>query len=284
MTLHHADDLPSIDPRAMEAHAHSVLDAAYTGAVRHFDTARSYGMAEAFLKSWLALRGHRDVTISSKWGYRYTAEWRTDAKVHEVKDHSLQHLDAQWRESTALLGERLHVYQVHSATLESGVLRDTAVLERLAQLQERGVAMGLSVTGPRQADVIDAAMELGVFTWVQATWNVLETSAGPALARAKARGAHTISKEGMANGLLSSRGALADWQALAERHAVTPDALALSVALQQPFLDVVLSGAATVPQLRSNLRAREVKRVSGWERFALPPERYWAERSKLEWT
>lgn len=284
MTLHHADDLPSTDPRVMETHAHTVLDAAYAGGVRHFDAARSYGMAEAFLKSWLELRGLRDVTVSSKWGYRYTAEWRTDAKVHEVKDHSLQHLNSQWRESTELLGERLHVYQVHSATLESGVLSDAAVLERLVQLQEGGMAIGLSVTGPRQADVIDAAMELRVFTWVQATWNVLETSAGPALARAKARGAQTISKEGMANGLLSPRGELRDWEQLAERHGVTPDVLALGVALQQPFLDVVLSGAATVPQLASNLRARDVGAVSGWETFAVPPDRYWAERSKLAWT
>lgn len=284
MTLQHAVDLPSIDPHAMELHAHSVLDAAYAGGVRHFDAARSYGRAEDFLASWLTARPHADVVISSKWGYRYTAGWRADADVHEVKDHSLAHLDAQWAESFARLGGRLRVYQVHSATLESGVLKDGAVLERLSRLREAGVAVGVSVTGARQGDVIDAAMDTGVFTWVQATWNVLEPSAGPALARAKARGAHTIAKEGMANGLLSARGDIAGWKELAHRHAVTPDALALGIALRQPFLDVVLSGAATVAHLQSNLRARDVGDVSGWETFATPPERYWAERAKLKWT
>lgn len=265
----------------MELHAHEVFDAAYAGGVRHFDAARSYGKSENFLASWLDARGHRDVFISSKWGYRYTAGWRTDAEVHEVKDHSLSHLESQWAESRALLGARLHVYQVHSATLESGVLKDRAVLDTLSSL---GVPVGLSVTGPRQGDVIDAAMETGVFTWVQATWNVLETSAGPALARAKARGAHTIAKEGMANGLLSSRGDVVGWKEFAHQQATTPDALALGIALQQPFLDVVLSGAATVAQLESNLRARNVGAVDGWEAFSVPPERYWAERSKLRWT
>lgn len=281
MTLQHSGDLPSTEPRAMELHAHEVFDAAYAGGVRHFDAARSYGKSENFLASWLDARGHRDVFISSKWGYRYTAGWRTDAEVHEVKDHSLSHLESQWAESRALLGARLHVYQVHSATLESGVLKDRAVLDTLSSL---GVPVGLSVTGPRQGDVIDAAMETGVFTWVQATWNVLETSAGPALARAKARGAHTIAKEGMANGLLSSRGDVVGWKEFAHEQATTPDALALGIALQQPFLDVVLSGAATVAQLESNLRARNVGAVDGWEAFSVPPERYWAERSKLRWT
>lgn len=284
MTLQHGSDLPSTDVAAMEAHAHAMLDAAYAAGVRHVDTARSYGRGEAFLASWLEARGHRDVTVSSKWGYRYTAGWKTDAEVHEVKDHSLAHLNSQWAESRALLGDRLHVYQVHSATLESGVLTDRAVLDRLTALSREGVAVGLSVTGPRQADVIDAAMETGVFTWVQATWNVLETSAGAALARAKARGAHTIAKEGMANGLLSARGDLVEWKALAQRHGVSPDALALGVALQQRFLDVVLSGATTQAQLTSNLRARDVGPVTGWEAFAVPPARYWSERSSLKWT
>lgn len=290
MTLHHRDDFTALDPSSMQAQAHAVLDAAYQGGVRHLDVARSYGRAEAFVHAWLQARGHPDVTVSSKWGYRYTANWQAHVAVHEVKDHSLSHLESQWAESKAVLGDALNVYQVHSATLESGVLRDVAVLDRLAALRDGGLSMGLSVTGPRQGEVIDAAIiiERGgrrLFDWVQATWNVLETSAGPALVRAKARGLRTIAKEGLANGRLSSRGQLAPWLALADSVGVAPDALALGVALQQPFLDVVLSGAATVEQMRSNLNAGRVSALQvDLKSFVVPADRYWSDRSRLAWT
>src|SRR5688572_2036479 len=92
INIGHAADLGAERDRdAMERAAHVVLDAAYEGGVRYFDAARSYGMAEAFLASWLNRRGIAagDVVIGSKWGYTYTANWRVDAATHEVKDHSV---------------------------------------------------------------------------------------------------------------------------------------------------------------------------------------------------
>ena len=62
--------------------------------------------------------------VSSKWGYTYTADWAVDATVHEIKDHSAAALARQWPETDALLGPWLRLYQVHSATIESGVLDD----------------------------------------------------------------------------------------------------------------------------------------------------------------
>ena len=288
MTLQHQHDFASVEPEAMQAQAHQVLDAAYSGGIRHFDVARSYGRAESFVRSWLTSRGREDVVVSSKWGYRYTADWQPNAEVHEVKDHSLSHLEKQWAESKAILGDALRIYQVHSATLESGVLSDAAVLDRLARLRDEGVAVGLSVTGPRQPEIIDTAIAIDrggrrLFDWVQATWNVLEPSAGPALARAQARGLHTIAKEGVANGLLTIRGQLPGWVALAREQNVAPDALALCVALAQPFLDVVLSGAATVKQLRSNLATSTVPPVDV-SAFTMAPGDYWSQRSRLAWT
>jgi aryl-alcohol dehydrogenase-like predicted oxidoreductase len=291
MTLGHAGDLPDTSVEAMAAHAARVLDAAYGAGLRHFDVARSYGQGEAFLRAWLDARQPAGVTVSSKWGYRYTAGWRADALVHEVKDHSLAHLEAQWAESRATLGPWLRVYQIHSATLESGVLSDGAVLHRLARLRDdEGVQVGLSVTGPRQADVIDAARSISIggrrlFDWVQATWNVLEPSAGPALARARADGLEVIVKEAVANGRLTARGDVPDFVAEAARQGVTPDALALALALAQPWASVVLSGAATTVQLAENLAARTLRVGAGdWARFAQPPERYWSARASLRWT
>jgi aryl-alcohol dehydrogenase-like predicted oxidoreductase len=291
MTLGHASDLPGTSVDAMAAHAARMLDAAYDAGVRHVDVARSYGRGEAFLRAWLDARRPEGVTVSSKWGYRYTADWHTDAAVHEVKDHSLAHLEAQWPESKALLGPWLRVYQVHSATLESGVLADGAVLDRLARLRdEDGVEPGLSVTGPRQPEVIDAARTITrggrrLFGWVQATWNVLDQSAGPALARAHADGLRVIVKEGASNGRLTARGDVPEWLEEARRRHVSPDALALAAALAQPWATVVLCGAATQSQLASNLAARELSVEPGeFTRFARTPDTYWRERAALRWT
>ena len=134
----------------MEAAAHALLDAAFAGGIRYLDAARSYGRAEQFLASWLDRRALRpgEVTVGSKWGYTYTAGWRVDADQHEVKDLSAQTLRRQLAETRALLGDRLGLYQIHSATIESGVLDDREVIAALAELRREGVAVGLTVTGP----------------------------------------------------------------------------------------------------------------------------------------
>src|SRR3954447_23209056 len=120
----HGRDLgPDHSVSALERHAHEVLDAAYEAGVRYFDAAGSYGRAEAFLASWLERRGLApgDVTVGSKWGYRYTADWQVDADPPEVKDLSAANLRRQLEETRALLGDHLALYQIHSATIESGV-------------------------------------------------------------------------------------------------------------------------------------------------------------------
>src|SRR5205085_1290437 len=156
-------------------------DAAYASGVRYFDAARSYGKAEAFLSSWLRGRGFgpEEVTVGSKWGYTYTGEWRIDADVHEVKDLSAATFRRQLAETRELLGDHLRLYQIHSATLDSGVLDDREVLAALAELRSGGVFIGLTTSGPRQAETIERALEVGAFDSVQSTWNTLERSAGP---------------------------------------------------------------------------------------------------------
>src|SRR5439155_22705650 len=165
MNLGHAVDLRrSYDVEVMALHAHAVLDAAWASGVRYFDAARSYGRAEDFLSTWLSSRGiaPATVTVGSKWGYTYTAQWKVDAEVHEVKDHSLAVLSRQVAESRALLGRHLDVYQIHSATLESGVLERADVLAALARLRASGLKIGLSLTGPRQAETLRRAMEITI--------------------------------------------------------------------------------------------------------------------------
>jgi aryl-alcohol dehydrogenase-like predicted oxidoreductase len=281
---------------AMRRRAHEVLDAAYAGGIRYLDAARSYGLAEEFLASWLAARDFADgvPTIGSKWGYRYTADWQVGAAVNEVKDHSAANLRRQVAESRALLGDRLRLYQIHSATFESGVLDDHELLGQLGRLAGEGLAIGLTVSGPHQADVVRKALTVRVgaralFASVQATWNLLESSAGPALAEAKSAGLGVIVKESLANGRLAAAGSVkAPLVALAQRLGRTTDAVAIAAALAQPWSDVVLSGAVTPSQLASNLAAGEIELtdydLAELAGLAEPPERYWAERAALAWS
>jgi len=279
ITLDRAHDLGADrSVAALERRSHEVLSAAHDMGIRYFDAARSYGFAERFLASWLHQRAlpPNSVTVGSKWGYTYVGDWQVDARVHEVKDHSLAALRRQMGETRALLGEYLDLYQIHSATLERGVLDNRDVLAELNSLREGGLTIGLSVSGPHQAEVIRRALAVRVdgvnpFQSVQATWNVLEPSAGPALADAHDAGWGVIIKEALGNGRLASQ-----------------DRIAIAAALANPWADVVLSGAVTVEQLRSNAAAAHLPlssdEVARLARLAEPADQYWKERARLAWS
>jgi aryl-alcohol dehydrogenase-like predicted oxidoreductase len=299
ITLAHGEDFPEgRDPDAMERRAHAVLDAARAAGITYVDAARSYGRAEAFLRDWLDARAVAPgaVVVGSKWGYRYVGGWQLDAPRHEVKDHGLDALRAQLAESRGLLGPYLALYQLHSATPESGVLDDAAVLDALAELRDGGVRVGVTVSGPRQAETVRRAVAIrrgGVplFAAVQATWNVLERSCEEALREARAAGRTVIVKEALANGRLTPRGdagRAGPLALLARDLHVSADAVAIAAALARPWADVVLLGATSVEQLGSNLRALEIRggpallrRLDGLRE---DPVAYWSARAALPWT
>ena len=98
----------------------------------------------------------------------------------------------------------------------------------------------------------------------------------------------------MANGRLTPRNQSPSFQPqmhtltqLAQQHHTTVDALALAAVLNQPFVDVVLSGAAQTDHLLSNLAALNVD----WQPeladvlLAMREETavYWQTRSNLPW-
>ena len=303
INIKHAEDLRhdySVD--AMQAHTHLILDVAWQAGIRYFDVARSYGRAEEFLASWLTRReiSPKAVTVGSKWGYIYTADWQVDASVHETKDLSLPVLRRQWVESAANLNGYLKLYQIHSATIESGVFENTEVLQELDSYRQAGLAIGLSLSGPRQAETLERAMHLQldgrpIFECVQATWNLIETSAGETLQVAHESGLGVIIKEALANGRLTAKNddpAFASRRALLESAAkelgTSLDAFCLGAVLVHPWVDVVLSGAATPEQLTSNLKALNSSWDSGLDDklapLREPPQDYWAKRSALPWT
>lgn len=283
---------------AMERRTHRMLDAAYAQGIRYFDVARSYGRGEAFLHSWLEKQQPQDVFVGSKWGYTYTADWQVEAVQHEVKEHSLEKLEEQWAKSR-VLRPYLQLYQIHSATLETGVLDNAGVLNYLAQLKKEGVSIGLSVSGPKQAATLERAMHVTVdgeylFDVVQSTFNILEQSMAQPLMAAAEAGMGVIIKEALANGRLTPRNAdpafaktrdtLAN---MARTHGVGMDSIALAFVLAQPWAHIVLSGAAVETHLISNVQATEVHlskdELEHLQQFAQPVLAYWHERSALEW-
>lgn len=272
---------------AMRDNCHRVLDAAYAGGVRRVDAARSYGLSEQFLGEWLDSRGHTDVVVSSKWGYAYVADWRCDVDVHEVKEHSLEQFTTQWQQSRRLLGDRIALYQVHSLTCDSPLFEDIGLLDALAHLRDRGVRLGFSTSGPRQADTIRRGLDLArgerLFDAVQATWNVYERSAGPALAEVHAAGLQVLVKESLANGLLAAQPP-PEVATLAAEQEVGPDAVALAFVSAQFWADTVLIGAASTQQLHANLAARRVRvATDAFPDLVTDPDAYWEQRARLRW-
>jgi len=285
---HHVDLGTNKTVDALRAQTFAVLDAATAAGVRYLDAARSYGRAEEFLGAWLSERNPREVVVGSKWGYVYTADWQVDADPPEVKHHDVDTFRRQLEETRARLGDRLALYQIHSATPDSGVLEDDAVLDALRDLRADGVAVGLTGSGPSQEETIDRARELGIFDAVQATWNLHERSAGAALTRAHDAGMDVIVKEALANGRLSPRGADPALRAVAAELGAGEDAVALAAVFAQPFADVVLSGAATPEALESNLAATALAlsadALEALSALEEEPKRYWAARGELAWT
>jgi aryl-alcohol dehydrogenase-like predicted oxidoreductase len=304
VTLNHSNDLGGrYDPATMESHAHDVLDAAFDYGIRYFDAARSYGRAEDFLASWLHKREIKPdaIVVASKWGYTYTAGWSTSATQHEIKDHSLAAFERQLAESIERLGRYLSLYQIHSVTAESKTLEDDALIDAIAQLRERGIRAGLTVSGAGQSVAIRRALEVRrdgerVFDSVQATWNLLERGAESALQDAYDAGMKVVVKESLANGRLTQANrdeddalnpAVARIRELAESRHATVETLAFAGAFARPWVNFVLTGAATVDQIRSIVAAiafdYDTELDEQLRSVALTSEEYWRARSSFRW-
>lgn len=301
INIGHGEDLNfNYQPEAMLESTLEVLDAAYGQGIRYFDVARSYGKGEDFLSHWI--KKHKDIAeivVGSKWGYTYTANWQVEAEKHEVKEHTLDVLNRQWPISRQLLGGRLRIYHIHSATPDSGVLDNEQVLSRLWELKQSGIVVGLSLSGKVQKDTLEKAFTIKrgeelLFQSVQISWNLLEQSSTEVIKKASQKGMGVIIKEALANGRLTDRNgdpAFSDkkdvLKAMAEKYKVGIDALSIAYILVQPWVSTVLSGATIKEQLLSNLKGLHVslsrEDIESLEGMAEPAEAYWKKRSELKW-
>lgn len=276
-----------------------VLDDAYQKGIRHFDTAPGYGIAEELLLNWLKTKNDSTINVSTKWGYTYIANFNPEATEHEIKEHSLDKLNQQWAVSKQLL-PYLKVYQIHSATLESGVLENNAVLERLHQLKkEHNIILGFTTTGANQTEVLAKGLAVTVagealFQSVQCTFNILDQSVLEYASALHKLSGPVIIKEALANGRLLPNVKFASYKKLyafinllATKYKVDADAVALRYCMDMFPNATVLSGANNNIHLSANIKATQFYlselELAQLTDFGILSETYWQERKQLTW-
>ena len=276
-----------------------ILNFAYESGIRYFDTAPGYGLAEALIIDWIRTHKDPNIEIATKWGYTYTANFDPNAKQHEVKEHSLSILNQQWKQSTKLK-PFLSTYQIHSATFDSGVLSNKAVLYRLAELKElHGLRIGITTSGSNQLEVLRNALELEVeglrlFEVFQVTYNLLDQRIAEIFDYPMVTDQRFIIKEALANGRIFPNKDYSHYQPmyrylkiLADKYAVGVDAIALRFCQDtlQPFM--VLSGAAKKQHLEDNLLMNQFElteeELMALKKFKIPADHYWKERKGMVW-
>jgi aryl-alcohol dehydrogenase-like predicted oxidoreductase len=285
---------------AFKINAFNVLDDAYNLGIRDFDVAPSYGLGEQFLLDWNISRQHKDVNLSTKFGYTYVANWEIGfSGKHEIKEHSLAKLNAQWEVSKALL-PNLKIYQIHSATLDSGVLSNTDVLSKLHELkQQYHLKIGISSSGTEQEKIIEKAQTIGfdgedLFDSYQVTFNLFEQSCFNVLKSLIEHGKTVIIKEALANGRVFKNPKFPEHQSvyaylelLSNKYAVGIDAVALRFIIDDLTPSIILSGASNAHQLSQNLKVLNFElndtEISKLKSFAVSAKNYWQERSNLGW-
>ncbi|RED45742.1 aldo/keto reductase [Seonamhaeicola aphaedonensis] len=288
-----------VDLNSFKKKGFQVLEEAYTRGVRYFDTAPGYGLAEQLLIEWLQTKNDTSIKVATKWGYTYMANFDFNAKIHEQKEHSLYKLNDQWQTSKALL-PNLSVYQIHSATLETGVLENHEILDRLSELkQEYKIKIGLTTTGDNQVEVINKAVDIEVngdvlFDVFQSTYNILDQSILKLGLSLSKEGRQFVLKETLANGRLFSNqsyphyeGLYSYLEKLSAKYHVGIDAIALRFCMQSFPTSFVLSGASSSTQLNENLKANSFTlledELSKLSAFEVAPYNYWQERKQLTW-
>jgi aryl-alcohol dehydrogenase-like predicted oxidoreductase len=276
-----------------------VLENAYNSGIRYFDTAPGYGLAEELVLEWLQTKNDKTIEVATKWGYTYTANFNANAKIHDEKEHSLEKLKEQWNFSKNLL-PNLKVYQIHSATLETGVLKNKEVLEQLAFLKkEYNLKIGLTTTGTNQVEVIKKALDVIVnaeqlFDVFQVTYNFLDQSLQSVYTDLILQNKSIVIKEALANGRIFRNSKYLHYnkmysflEILAKKYNVGLDAVSLQYCAQTIPKSIILSGASTTIQLKENLKFSTFtlsnEEIAHLNSFLITTEFYWNERKKLQW-
>ena len=170
----------------------------------------------------------------------------------------------------------------------------------LAQLkQDYNIEIGITTSGTNQRETIEKALTVEVdnkplFSVFQVTYNIFEQSITDSIGLLKAIQATVIVKEAMANGRIYTNAGFENYSQaysvladLAKKYNTGTDAIALRFCMDSIQPSFVLSGAATINQLKENLRANTFKLTDAdidlLKSLKVNSENYWNERKQLRW-
>ena len=290
---------PPFSLEAFKQNGIDILNSAYDQGIRYFDTAPGYGMSEELLIDWVRQKDDDSIEVATKWGYTYVANFDPNAVQHEIKEHSLQKLNEQWEQSKNFL-TNLRTYQIHSATFETGVLENEAVLNRLSELKlQHKLLIGITTSGDNQLDVLKKALTVQVngenlFDAFQVTYNILDQSLAELMPLLHSLNKRVIIKEALANGRLFPNDNYKHYSELYElltklskKYGVGIDAIALRFCIDSISPFTVLSGASIVQHLTDNLQAATFQldedELASLKKHGVPTSDYWQERKQLGW-
>ena len=172
------------DPRVPEDHAARLLNHALDLGLTLIDTARSYGLSEERIGRHLAHR-RGEFVLSTKVGYgaEGCADWTYPCIVAGVEAACKRlHTDV------------IDIVHLHSCDLD--LLESGEVVEALEDCRRAGKLRVAAYSGDSAA--LRYAIALGAFGSVQASVNLVDQEALPALAEAHACGLGTIAKRPLA--------------------------------------------------------------------------------------
>jgi aryl-alcohol dehydrogenase-like predicted oxidoreductase len=193
----------------------------------------------------------------------------------------------------------LKIYQVHSATFESGILENSDVLKRLYEIKkDTGLQIGITTSGSHQSEIIEAALNVKIenedlFDSYQVTYNIFEQSTYAILKHLLQLGKTVIIKA-LANGRIFKNEKFSHYQklyqivdAMAKKYQVGTDAIALRYVMDNLEPTYLLSGASNIEQLEQNIKAYNFKlereELKVLNSFKTDSQKYWKERNELSW-
>jgi aryl-alcohol dehydrogenase-like predicted oxidoreductase len=274
---------------ADEATSLSLLDALADAGINFIDTADMYsawapgnqgGESETIIGKWLKRSGKRDkVLIATKVGFLESRAGLSRANILKAADDSLRRLQTDYIDvyfshgdlaDTAPLEETLAAYQ---SLIEAGKIRVIGASNysgaRLREAQEVSQRNGLpayQVIQPeynlydradyeRESEPAAAELKLGVVTYYSLASGFLSGK------YRSSQDLHKSLRGGNIEKYLNPRGLriLAALDAVADRHASTPAAVALAWLIARPSVTAPIASATSVEQLKSLTAAIELK-------------------------
>jgi len=262
--------------RLSDQEVRAQLELLHEHEMRFLDTAPAYGDAEQRIG-----RQASGMLVQSKI-----------SALSQTPDNLLASLTAS---RTAIRDNRLHGLLVHDWHLLD--IQDRAVAAGvLSAVRAQGLVDRIGVSAYTAADVASALAHFGQLDVVQVPVNVLDQrlTTDAAIAELRARGGVVQARSVYLQGLLVSASQnvmfaghpdLAHWRDLVQTLAVDPSTLALAFIRQQPWVDEVVVGAASVAELAQTIVAWQVRLPQvDWAAFAsadltLIDPRQWPPRS-----